>query len=101
MGVQEAGHYLEWTLWLQVLTSEQSDTFLFDVLEPTKIGPEELAQGQPVGSLVPRRSPDNFFADTAHVLHGIDFGSSHRCWTALIATSSVASRLGGISFHKR
>ncbi len=27
VGVQEAGHYLEWTLWLQVLTSEQSDTF--------------------------------------------------------------------------
>ena len=65
----------------------QADTFLFDVLEPTKIGPEELAQGQPVGSLVPGRSPDNFFAETAHVLHGIDFGNGHSCRTALITTS--------------
>jgi catalase len=76
----EAGPYPEWELGLQVFTEEQAEHFSFDVLDATKIIPEELVPLTPVGRLVLDRNPDNFFAETeqvafctAHVVPGIDF----------------------------
>ncbi len=48
----EAGEYPEWELGLQVFTEEQAEAFSFDVLDATKIVPEELVPLTPVGRLV-------------------------------------------------
>jgi len=53
----EAGSYPEWELALQIFTEEQADAFTFDVLDPTKIVPEELVPLRPVGRMVLDRNP--------------------------------------------
>ena len=69
---------------LQLFTEDQSDGFSFDVLDATKLVPEELVPVLPVGRMVLNRNPDNFFAETeqvafcpADVILGID-GSAFR-----------------------
>ncbi len=76
----EAGNFPEWELGLQIFTEEQAPASRFDVLDPTKLIPEELVPLTPVGKMVLNRNPDNFFAETeqvafctAHVVPGIDF----------------------------
>src|SRR5215213_1112711 len=54
----EAGAYPEWELGLQIFTEEQAAEFTFDVLDPTKIVPEELVPLIPVGKLTLTRNPD-------------------------------------------
>ena len=78
----EAGDYPEWLLGVQIFTEEQARQFSFDVLDATKIIPEELVPVRPVGRMVLNRNPDNFFAETeqaafctAHVIPGIDFSN--------------------------
>ena len=78
----EAGAYPEWELGLQIFTEEQAEGFTFDVLDATKIVPEELVPIVPVGRMVLNRNPDNFFAETeqvafcvAHVVPGVDFSN--------------------------
>jgi len=78
----EARHYPEYELGLQIFTEAQADRFSFDVLDATKIVPEELVPIRPVGRLVLNRNPDNFFAETeqvafctAHIVPGIDFSN--------------------------
>ncbi|HWP11234.1 MAG TPA: catalase, partial [Ramlibacter sp.] len=76
----ESGAYPEYELGVQIFTEEQAEKFSFDILDATKIIPEELVPLQPVGRMVLNRNPDNFFAETeqaafhvAHVVPGIDF----------------------------
>jgi len=104
----EAGDYPEWELALQVFTEEQAAQFPFDVLDPTKIVPEELVPLQPVGRMVLNRNPDNFFAETeqvafcaAHIVPGLDFTNDpllHGRIHSYIDTQ--ISRLGGPNFHE-
>jgi catalase len=75
-----SGDYPEWELGLQLFGDEFADQFDFDVLDPTKIIPEELVPVRPVGRLVLNRVVDNFFAETEQVafctqniVPGIDF----------------------------
>jgi catalase len=70
----------EWELGLQVFDDAFCDRFPFDVLDPTKIVPEEDVPVQRVGRLVLNRCVDNFFAETEQVafctqniVPGIDF----------------------------
>ena len=85
---------------MQIFTEEQAEHFSFDVLDATKIVPEELVPLQPVGRMVLNRNPDNFFAETeqvafctAHVVPGIDF-TTIRCWPgASILTWTRRSRV--------
>ena len=76
------GHFPEWELQLQLFDEEFADAFDFDVLDPTKIIPEEVLPPVPVGRLVLDRMPDNFFAETEQVAFmtqnvppGIDFSN--------------------------
>src|SRR5512134_1732329 len=76
----ESGAYPQWDLQVQVFTEEEADRFSFDVLDATKIVPEELVPLQRVGRMVLNRNPDNFFAETeqvafhtANLVPGIDF----------------------------
>jgi len=104
----ESGHYPEWEMGLQIFTEEQAAGFSFDVLDSTKLIPEELIPVTPVGRMVLNRNPDNFFAETeqvafctAHVVPGIDFSNDpllagrHHSYI-----DTQISRLGGPNFHE-
>jgi catalase len=76
----EAGNYPEWELGVQLVPEEDESTFGFDLLDATKLIPEEEVPVQPVGRLVLNRNPGNFFAETeqvafhtANLVPGIDF----------------------------
>ncbi len=78
----QAGDYPEWELCVQLFDQEFADSFDFDVLDPTKLIPEEVIKPIPVGRLVLDRMPDNFFAETEQVAFmtqnvppGIDFSN--------------------------
>nr|WP_275411358.1 catalase [Actinoplanes digitatis] len=64
----DAGAFIEYELGIQVMADSDDETFEgIDLLDPTKIVPEELAPVQPVGMLTLNRNPDNFFAETEQV----------------------------------
>ncbi len=76
----ESGNFPEWELGVQIFDQEFADKFDFDVLDATKIIPEELVPVRPIGRLVLNRLVDNFFAETEQVafctqniVPGIDF----------------------------
>jgi catalase len=104
----ESGHYPEWELGVQLFTEDQAEAFSFDVLDATKLVPEEMVPVTPVGRMVLNRNPDNFFAETeqvafctAHVVPGIDFSNDpllqgrHHSYL-----DTQISRLGGPNFHE-
>ncbi len=66
----QAGDFPEWELGLQLFDDDFADGFEFDVLDPTKIIPEELVPIRRVGRLVLDRTVDNFFAETEQVAFG-------------------------------
>jgi catalase len=104
----ESGNYPEWELGIQTFTEAQAEELSFDVLDSTKLIPEEMIPVTPVGRMVLNRNPDNFFAETeqvafctSHVVPGIDFsndpllaGRNHSYLDTQI------SRLGGPNFHE-
>ncbi|MEO7321971.1 MAG: catalase [Burkholderiales bacterium] len=104
----EAGVYPEYELAIQVFTEDDAERFSFDVLDATKIIPEELVPLQPVGKLVLNRNPDNFFAETeqvafctAHVVPGIDFSNDPLLAGRIHSyVDTQISRLGGANFHE-
>jgi catalase len=63
----EAGNFPEYELGLQVMEEDEVNRFEFDVLDPTKIVPEEVVPVHRVGRLVLNRNPENFFAETEQV----------------------------------
>ncbi len=76
----EAGKFPAWQLSVQVFDEDFAKKFDFDVLDATKVIPEEMLPLRPVGRMVLDRNPDNFFAETeqvayctTHVVPGIDF----------------------------
>ena len=104
----EAGVYPEYELGLQVFTEEEAERFSFDVLDATKIIPEELVPVRPVGRMVLNRNPDNFFAETeqvafgtANMIPGIDTSNDpllqgrHHSYL-----DTQLLRLGGPNFHE-
>ncbi|WP_208279218.1 catalase [Massilia oculi] len=104
----EAGNFPEYELGLQVFTEEQAAGFAFDILDPTKIVPEELVPLRPVGKLVLDRNPDNFFAETeqvafctSHVVPGIDFTNDPLLQGRNFSYQDTQlTRLGGPNFHE-
>ncbi|MDP9002766.1 MAG: catalase [Myxococcota bacterium] len=104
----EAGAFPEWELSFQLFTEKQAEKFSFDVLDATKLVPEELAALVPVGKMVLNRNPDNFFAETeqvafcaAHVIPGIDFTNDPLLAGRIHSYQDTQiSRLGGPNFHE-
>jgi len=104
----ESGQYPEWELALQVFTPEQAETFSFDVLDATKLIPEELVPLRVVGKMTLDRNPDNFFAETeqvafctAHLVPGIDFSNDPLLQGRIHSyLDTQISRLGGPNFHE-
>jgi catalase len=104
----ESGDYPEWELGVQIVEEEDEHTFDFDLLDPTKIIPEELVPVTPIGKMVLNRNPDNYFAETeqvafcpSHVVPGIDFSNDPLLQGRLFSyTDTQISRLGGPNFHE-
>jgi catalase len=104
----EAGAFPEWELSFQMFTEEQAERFSFDVLDATKLIPEELVPLTPVGRMVLNRNPDNFFAETeqvafcaAHIVPGLDFSNDPLLAGRIHSYQDTQiSRLGGPNFHE-
>jgi catalase len=104
----ESGEYPTWELGLQIFTEAQAEGFSFDVLDATKLIPEELVPVTPVGRMVLNRNPDNFFAETeqvafctAHVVPGIDFSNDPLLAGRIHSyLDTQITRLGGANFHE-
>jgi len=104
----EAGAYPEWELAVQIFGEREADKFSFDVLDATKIVPEELVPLRPIGRMVLDRNPDNFFAETeqvafctAHIVPGIDFSNDPLLAGRIHSyVDTQITRLGGPNFHE-
>ncbi|MCW2902689.1 MAG: katE [Streptosporangiaceae bacterium] len=102
----DAGYYPEWELCLQLVPEADERKFEFDLLDPTKIIPEEEVPARPVGTLVLDRNPDNFFAETeqaafhlGNVVPGIDFSDDPLLQARLFSyLDTQLLRLGGPNF---
>lgn len=104
----EAGDFPEYELGLQLIPEEDECKFDFDLLDPTKLIPEELVPVQLVGKMVLNRNPDNFFAENeqvafhpGHIVPGLDFTNDPLLQGRLFSyTDTQISRLGGPNFHE-
>ncbi len=104
----EAGNFPEWDLGVQIIPSEDENKYEFDLLDPTKLVPEELVPVTIIGRMVLNKNPDNFFAETeqiafhpGHVVPGIDFTNDPLLQGRLFSyTDTQLSRLGSPNFHE-
>ncbi|CAN5690748.1 catalase HPII [soil metagenome] len=104
----ESGAFPEWELGVQLVPEADEHKFGFDLLDPTKIIPEELVPVERIGKMTLNRNPDNFFAETeqvafhpGHVVPGIDFTNDPLLQGRLFSyTDTQLSRLGGPNFHE-
>lgn len=104
----ERGQYPEWELGVQLVPEENEHDFDFDLLDATKIIPEEQVPVRPIGRLVLDRNPDNFFAETeqiafhtANVVPGIDFTNDPLLQARNFSyLDTQLLRLGGSNFQQ-
>lgn len=104
----ETGTYPEYELSMQIFTEAQAEEFSFDILDATKLVPEELVPVIPVGKMVLDRNPDNFFAETeqvafcaAHIVPGLDFSNDPLLAGRIHSyVDTQITRLGGPNFHE-
>lgn len=104
----EMGYYPEFELGVQMISEGEEFNFDFDILDPTKLWPEELIPVQKIGKMTLNKNTDNFFAETeqiafhpGHVVPGIDFTNDPLLQGRLFSyTDTQLSRLGGPNFHE-
>ncbi|XEC95127.1 catalase [Paenibacillus tarimensis] len=102
------GEYPEYELGVQLLEEEEEFKFDFDILDPTKIWPEETVPVKKIGKMTLNRNVDNFFAETeqvafhpGHVVPGIDFSNDPLLQGRLFSyLDTQLIRLGGPNFHE-
>ena len=102
------GAFPEWDFGVQLIPAEDEHKYDFDLLDPTKIVPEEDVPVQLIGTLTLNRNPDNFFAETeqiafhpGHLVPGIDFSNDPLLQGRLFSyTDTQLSRLGSPNFHE-
>ena len=104
----ETGAFPEYELGVQMVDEKDEFKFDFDLLDPTKIIPEELVPVQRIGKLTLNRNPDNFFAETeqvafhlGNIVSGIDFTNDPLLQGRLFSyLDTQLKRLGGPNFHE-
>ncbi|MEO6917293.1 MAG: catalase, partial [Chitinophagaceae bacterium] len=104
----ESGSFPEWELGVQIVPEADEHKYPFDLLDSTKLIPEELVPVQRIGKMTLNRNPDNFFAETeqvafhiGHVVPGIDFTNDPLLQGRLFSyTDTQLLRLGGPNFHE-
>jgi catalase len=103
-----SGNPPEWDLGVQVFDQKFADAQPYDVLDATKLIPEEDVPLTMVGRMVLDRWPDNFFAETeqvaflpSNVIPGIDFSDDPLLQGRLFSyLDTQKSRLGTANFHQ-
>ena len=104
----QAGAFPEWELSIQPVSEEDAASLDFDILDPTKLIPEEVVPLVPIGKMTLNRWPDNFFAETeqvafhpGHLVPGIEFSSDPLLQGRIFSyTDTQLKRLGGPNFHE-
>ncbi len=104
----ESGAFPEWELGLQIIEEKDEFKFPFDILDPSKLIPEEMVPVIKVGKMTLNRNVDNFFAETeqvafhpGHLVPGIDFTNDPLLQGRLFSyTDTQLTRLGGPNFHE-
>ncbi|MDQ3016997.1 MAG: catalase, partial [Bacteroidota bacterium] len=104
----ETGNFPVWNFGVQIVEEKDEHAFDFDLLDPTKLIPEEIVPVQIIGRMTLNRNPDNFFAETeqvafhpGHIVSGIDFSNDPLLQGRLFSyTDTQLSRLGGPNFHE-
>jgi len=103
----ERGDFPEWELGFQIVEEADEHKFGFDLLDPTKIIPEEVVPVVKVGKMTLNRNPDNFFAETeqvafhsGHVVPGIDFTNDPLLQGRLFSYIDTQLRRVGPNFHE-
>ncbi|KIJ85728.1 MULTISPECIES: catalase [Staphylococcus] len=104
----EKGDYPEWELALQIIRPEQEFDFDFDILDPTKIWPEDQVPIKKVGKMTLNQNVTNVFDETeqaafhpGHIVPGIDFSNDPLLQGRLFSyTDTQISRLGGPNFNQ-
>jgi catalase len=104
----EKGNYPEFEFGVQLITEDEEFDFDFDILDATKIWPEELVPVRRIGKMTLNRNPDNFFAETeqvafhpGHVVPGIDFTNDPLLQGRLFSyLDTQLIRLGGPNFSE-
>jgi len=104
----DTGDFPEWELGIQVFDKAFADAQPYDVLDSTKLIPEEDVPVRIVGRMVLDRNVDNFFAETeqvafcpANIVPGIDFSNDPLLQGRLFSyLDTQKSRLGTANFHQ-
>lgn len=104
----ENGDFPQWDLGVQLIPEEDEMKFSFDILDPTKIIPEELVPVQIIGTMTLNRNPENFFAETeqaafdpGRLVPGIDFSDDPLLQGRIFSYMDTQNyRLGGPNFHE-
>jgi catalase len=104
----QRGEFPEFELSIQAVTEAEADQLDFDVLDATKLIPEEIVPLEPIGKMVLDRWPDNFFAETeqvafhpGHLVPGIEFSDDPLLQGRIFSyTDTQLKRLGGPNFHE-
>ncbi|MFD2616440.1 catalase [Terrilactibacillus laevilacticus] len=104
----EMGQAVEFELGVQMIEEEEEFRFDFDILDPTKLWPEEVIPVKIIGKMTLNRNPDNYFAETeqvafhpGNVVPGIDFSNDPLLQGRLFSyTDTQLIRLGGPNFHE-
>jgi catalase len=104
----ETGNFPEWILSVQAFDQKTADRLDFDILDSTKLIPEEIIPLEPIGRMVLDRNPVNFFAETeqvafhpGHIVPGIDFTADPLLQGRLHSyLDTQLSRLGSANFHE-
>lgn len=104
----EAGAYPEWEFGVQVIEEKDEHGFNFDILDSSKLWPEELVPVQKIGKMTLNRNPDNFFAETeqvafhpGHLVPGIDFSDDPLLQGRLFSyLDTQINRFNGANFHE-
>ncbi|WP_126974357.1 catalase [Gynurincola endophyticus] len=104
----DAGDFPQWDLGVQLIPEEDELKYSFDILDPTKIIPEELVPLKIIGTMTLNRNPDNFFAETEQVafdpgrlVPGIDFSNDPLLQGRVFSYADTQHyRLGGPNFHE-
>ncbi|MBC6999859.1 catalase [Cytophaga sp. FL35] len=104
----ESGNYPEWELGIQVVAEKDEHKFDFDLLDPTKLIPEEMVPVEIIGRMVLNKNPENFFAETeqvaflpGNIVPGIDFTNDPLLQGRLFSyRDTQLSRLGSPNFHQ-
>ena len=104
----ELGAFPEWEFGVQVIDDQDEYGFNFDILDATKLWPEELVPVQRIGKLTLNRNPDNFFAETeqvafhlGNIVPGIDFSNDPLLQGRLFSyLDTQINRFNGTNFHQ-